>query len=251
MVAEEDNLEMESEDQASPAPRLDDISRLLLRIILLLVVVLLGTTLTLLFYLSTLNRAPRTALERDVVTWETAVKENPGDAGAWTRLAYAYAEGGRTDDALDAVERGRKATDSPALMLVEGDVLRSAGRYTEALSAYNRAEKDIRAAAHKVETERKKLRIFSPADESALGPLYFGRGLSKRELGDLEGAASDLEKAVKQLPDQATVLVALGDVYADLGHNDKAKASYEAALRFVPDDKDALDGLRELEGGKR
>lgn len=233
---------------APPRLQLDEISRVLLRIALMLITVILATTLALLVYLSTLNRTPRTALERDVAQWETAVKERADDPAGWTRLAYAYAEAGRTDDALDAVRRGEKATGKATLRLVRADVLRTAGRYREALAAYTDAETAIKAAERQADERRKKVEVFVPIDRSSLGTVYFGRGLCRKELGDLNAARADLQRAAEVLPDQTNILVALGDVQAELGEKEKAREAYEAALRFVPDDESARRGLSRLRG---
>lgn len=238
-------------DDNTSAPRtgLDDISRIMVRVVLVLVAVLLGTTLMLLFYLSTLNRAPRTAFERDLAQWETAVDEDPGNAANWARLAYTYAEAGRTSEALTAVRRGSRATSTDTLAIVEADVLRSAGRYAESLAAYDKAEAAFKAAETEVAEKRKRMQIYVPIQQSSLAPVYFGRGLCKRELGDMKGAVTDLEKAVAELPGQVPMLVALGDLYAETGAAEKARATYTEALRFVPDDPDALKGLADLKGG--
>lgn len=253
MTGHDDIIDAE-DDAVAPAVGVlasDGISRALLRLVLVLVVALLGTTLALLFYVSTLNRTPRTSFERDLAQWETAVKERPDSASAWARLAYTYAEADRTKDALDAVRRGERATGAGTLTLVEADVLRSAGRYTESLAVYDLAEKELKAAQNDTADRRKRMQIYVPLEQSSLAPVYFGRGLCRRELGDLKGAVRDVEKAVKAMPEQATMLVVLGDLYAETGDEAKARARYEQALTFVPDDASALEGLAALERGER
>lgn len=238
--------------QPSPEPTgraSDPVASLLLVIALSLIVVLLATTAAFYIYLQTLNRAPRTLAERDVATWEIAVAEKPNDANAWANLAYAYADAGRYDDAVDAAENGQIKTDEPVLVLVEADVLRVGGRYKEAMDAYGEAEKAVKEQMKKTADKRREVGVTSDLNDDSMLRVYFGRGVSNHELGDLDAAIQDLERAVKLAPAQVNVVVALGDFYAEDGKTEKAQAMYKRALEYVPDYAPALKGLQRLEGG--
>lgn len=215
---------------------------------LALIAVLLATGALIFIYLNTLNDAPRTKVERDTATWETAVKERPDDENAWASLAYAYAEADRIGDALKAVARAKRVTGRSEFVIVEADVLRLGGRYSEAVRAYDTAEKAVRELQRRIEREREKIGVIVEDNDDALARVYYGRALSREELGDEKAAIRDLEGAVKLQPQSTTMWVALGDLYASSKETTQAQDAYRRALTFVPDDRGALEGLERLEG---
>lgn len=239
------------ESPVAPARPSDPYVSWMLRIALSLIIVLLATTGALVYYLNTLNRAPRTSVERDVTTWETAVAETPRDANAWARLAYSYASAGRTDDALQAASEGKRRTKEPVFALVRADVLRTGGRYAEAKTAYDEAEKAVKDAVAEVKREREKLRIKFEIPDESLGRVYMGRALVQHELGEDEAAIKDLEEALKLEPQQSAMWVLLGDYSREVGDTKRAKKAYENALKYIPDYAEALAGLEAIEKGAK
>lgn len=229
-------------------PQLDPVARLMVRLVLLLIIVLLSTTAAMLYFLSSLNKAPRTVVERDLSSWEIAVRERPDDARAWRELAYAYARAGRMDDALDTVREATTTTGKDVFTAAEADLLFASGRYAEAIAAYDRAEQDLTAVFQDSLERRERGQLKGFPNKTPLGAVHHGRGLAKRELGDIAGAISDLEKAVQALPNQAILLTDLADTYRLSGDTTRARDSYEQALRFIPDHMPALEGLRSLGG---
>lgn len=241
------------EDTTPPAPRstpLEPISGWMLRVALSLIVVLLVTTGTLVFFLLSLQKAPRTVAERDLSVAESAVREQPGDTASWTKLVYAYAQLKRVDEALAAADKGRRLTKADALLLAKADVLRSAGRFKEAVGVYDRAGTAIEEAQAETIAARKKTGIFIPLKDVTMVRVYYGRAISLHALGKVKPAITDLERAVALAPEQAYLFVTLGDYYAEIGGAAKAEAAYRNALRYVPDYAEALAGLKRLNGGK-
>lgn len=238
-------------EAAAPPRQSDPYVSWMLRIALSLIIVLLATTGALVYYLNTLNRAPRTSVERDVTTWETSVAETPRDANAWARLAYSYASAGRIDDALEAASEGKRRTKEPVFALVRADVLRTGGRYAEAKTAYDEAEKAVKDAVAEVKREREKLRIKFEIPDESLGRVYMGRALVQHELGEDEAAIKDLEEALKLEPQQSAMWVLLGDYSREVGDTKRAKKAYENALKYIPDYAEALAGLEAIEKGAK
>lgn len=233
------------DDEGAPRER-DPIAHAMLVFAMALVVTLVATTGVLYFYLSTLNKAPRTTVERDVAAAEAVVSEEPTSAAAWAALAYAYAQADRYEDALDALKRAESADDAESLVVVRADILRLAGRTREALTEYDRALTETKKLRERIRIERAKKGITGDIGDDGLLQVYWGRGLAKRDLGDVKGAIADLELASKENSRQVDVWVALGDLYAKSGDTDKAERAYRAALTFVPDFGEALEGLRAL-----
>ncbi len=71
------------------------------------------------------------------------------------------------------------------------------------------------------------------------------------DLGDFEGAVSELEWAVKSAPDNLSAWKKLAECYVKLGRNEKAAESYERVLSLNPDDIDARRFLDEKRGSQR
>jgi len=88
------------------------------------------------------------------------------------------------------------------------------------------------------------------APNSGLIRAFFGRGLARNAMGDTTGAIEDVLLALELAPGQASMRVTLGDLYAKSNQKELAKAAYTEALRFIPDDEQALAGLKRLQEGK-
>ena len=245
--------EREDVGELSSAPRtssLEPVSGWMLRVALLLIVVLLVTTGSLVLFLLSLHKAPRTVAERNLSAAESAVRDHPGDAAGWSSLVYAYSQVKRYDDAIATAEKGRAVTKADVLLLAEADAMRSAGRFKDAVAEYNLADKAIGAAQADATAARKKKGIFIPLKDTTLTPVYYGRAISLHALGEVKPAIADLEKAVALAPEQAFLFISLGDYYAETGAKAKAEAAYRNALRYVPDYPEAIAGLKRLAGGK-
>lgn len=240
------------EDAEGPAEpvRRDPVATGLLVFAISMVVVLLLSTAGLFFYLSTLNKAPRNEYERSQQVFETAVAENPKDANSWIGLALAEAEAGNTEQALDVLKRGEKATRSKGFSSTRGDVLRKAKRYKEAIEAYTDAVKETDEMKKRADAERAKVGVSFPIASENYQHIYYGRAVCRKETGDIEGAVEDLLKALEAAPRITNSSLLLGECYEELGEYDKAEAAYQDVLRFIPDSPEALDGLERLKKGK-
>jgi tetratricopeptide (TPR) repeat protein len=249
-VADETWADEEVAGEGAPAPK-DPLVTPLIITALLLVVVILVTAASVFLFLGTLNNAPRTVAEREITVWEAAVAERPKDWGAWSNLAYAYSQAGRHDDAVAAVDKGIKYSQERLLLKTKADVLRYAGRYRQALTTYDSAEKAAKVRWKRIVNEALKVGVTEPPKDDTLALIYMGRGVTKDRLGDTKGAIADLELAVEEQPRQASIRVLLGDVYAKSGDTEKAEEQYREALKYIPDYPDALEGLKRIEeGGK-
>lgn len=237
-------------DDAPSGPTLDPLSRWLLMTALALAVLLLVTSLFVVLFVFSLRSAPRTNAEYTVSVNQAAVAANPSDAGAWAKLAYAYAAMRRYPLALSTAEQGRAATGSDSLLLVRADILRESGDNRAALSAYDKAYTETSAAIAAANQKLKSEGIYVPlGSDSALAPVLYGRALTKHALGDTAGAIGDLRAAVKISPTEANLWVTLGDYESQAGAFKDARAAYSSALTFVPGMPQALAGLAALQKG--
>ena len=253
---DEVDVQLDSAEEAradvagNPWLHLDPLSSWLLRIALALIIVVLATTAAMVIFFMTVEKAPRTAVERDIAAAEIAVRARPSDASAWQTLGYAFARAQRYDDALAVVRKGRSATKEQFLLLPEAEVLRTAGRFKESVGVYDEALVVLSKEESEAVAARKKQGIAMSAPNASLVSAYYGRGLALKALGDTRGAIKDVSAALSLDPGQATMRVTLGDLYAASGDTARAKAAYTEALRYVPDYEEAKLGLRRIEEGE-
>lgn len=241
-----DEDEYDEYEDEGEEPRRDPLIRWMMIMSLMLVIVILGTTVSVVFFLLGMRGAPRTAAERSVYVMEIQAKEKPNDADAWFKLAYAYMNAKRFDDAQRAIDRGRKVKKTGAFALAEADLAKTAGHYEEALSRYNKAEKEIYADQARQVRENAKKQISMKPSPRLLLEVHIGRASVLQELGQDQKAVKDLTEAVELDPTDSFAWATLGDLHAKLGKSKDAKTAYENALKYIPDYQPAISGLEKL-----
>lgn len=255
-----DTYDTESADQEAAVPAepqpdysiaADPLARILRLIATGLLIVVLVFALAFVIYLKGLG-APRTAAERDIARYRAAIERQPAEVRTHIDLAYAYASGERFDEALETIDRAEQMTEEPRadVRLAHADVLRVAGRHQDAISIYDEAATLAEEEHEAATAERARSRIFTPIPNEILAAALYGRAISKWESGDSDGAIDDLTAASEITPNDASMLVTLAGYQAESGETSAAAASYRAALQFVPDYAQAIQGLRELEEGR-
>jgi len=133
----------------------------------------------------------------------------------------------RTDDALRDLEQlARDYPDSPQPYATQADILRQKSRFTEAVSAYDKAI----------------ARISAP--KRGAWPLFYARGIAYDRAHDWRKSERDLQRALDLAPDQPYILNYLGYSWADQGINlTKARALIEKAMAMKPNDGAITDSL--------
>ena len=92
-------------------------------------------------------------------------------------------------------------------------------RFEEALNAYNFAF----AIA-----ETQQAEVIEPT-------LWRNRGIARAELGQLDGALDDLQRAAAEMPDDVMTHLTLGFVYQDLDRPADAVVAYDSVVRLEPE----------------
>lgn len=150
--------------------------------------------------------------------YRRALKLRPRFVAARLGLARVLLELNDYEAALDEVEEARGVRPAYAeASVVEGRILRAAGRNDEAVAAYTRAIREARG--------------FQPEAHTGLGIIY-------EEEGKYEEAAAAFRKAIAQLSDTEPVLYELiGRTYERLEKYKEAVAAYEKYLELAPNGK--------------
>lgn len=175
--------------------------------------------------------APGELVERGIARMEGEVEQNPDDPDRRLELALLYSEAGSHREAIAQLETALELNESHQGALVAlGDVYRVLGRYDEAVGPYTKV----------VElNEDNPMRGVSRQLEG----VYYYLGVAYFNLERPEDAIRSLEEALIMDRTDADAWHMLGSTYRHLGEFEKAIESFAQAVRFVPDFKEAYQGL--------
>jgi tetratricopeptide (TPR) repeat protein len=154
----------------------------------------------------------------------TEVREGSNYIDAQIRIAALLAEQGDIDAARAHVQNISAPTLDVELrlFLAEGEILRNANQFEDAYEVYS-------------------LALQQMPDNSQ---LLYSRALTAEKLGRIDEAIADLELIVKNEPNNAEALNALGYTLVDLTHRiAEGKQYIEKALKLKPDDPAILDSM--------
>ena len=142
-------------------------------------------------------------LFQDVYGFAQASKSmriQPLSAGALQRRANRYYQSGEYEKAIDDYDQSIQAEPSDGLTyLLRANVLAALERYAEAIDDYDRAD------GHPVILQRGLQDV-----------VFYNRGNSKAELGDLQGAIGDYTEAIRVDPTTPQFYYNRGNAYLDL-----------------------------------
>lgn len=159
-----------------------------------------------------------TSLEKALNFARQAATNSPEFGFAWERIAELEFSFGRTDKALDALNKSLAlAPRNPEALALKGFLLAAQNRTREAVSWFDR----------------------SLAVDSALGNAWLGRGLCKIRLGDAGGGREDLLVAAALEPQRAGLRSYLGKAYANSGDFPRATKEFQLAEKLDPNDPTA------------
>ena len=200
--------------------------------------------------------------------YEKLLKIDPKNSAALNNLAYIYSESlVNLDRAYELAQRTRELLPfEPAPADTLGWICFKRGAYTTALGLFQ--ESAVKMPTNSEAQFHLGLASYMTADEvsarAALqrawqsGVVFPGRDECQRCLAilDLKPATADaaaratLEKRIAEKPDDPVALVRLAAIYQRDGNADKAIAAYEAILKAIPNNLDALINLTRLYTGK-
>ena len=186
----------------------------------------------LLIPLSACSKAPvNELLEREISRLEDEVAQNPDDLNKKIDLALLYSDAGLHKKAVAELRTvlGLEESHQEALLAL-GYVYISMESYQEALEPYGKI----------VELNKDNpMRHISRQLES----VYYYMGVAYFNLADYEHAIQSLKEALVIDRTDADAWYMLGSAYRYSENFQKAIESFEQAVRFVPDFKEAYQGL--------
>lgn len=193
--------------------------------------------------------APRTIVERNQQVYEAAVLEDPSNILAWSRYIAALIDTGQYTAAQAAIERAQEAVNEAGtedISTAQARLYFATGRYQEGIDLANEIRGRLEAYY-----EEAAAQDDSPESRGAeIGENYWTLLIMKAEafvqLGDTTAAIEQFDTFLEERPQAADILVRRGDLKAQSGDTAGAEADFRAALRYLPDDPAALDGLRQI-----
>jgi tetratricopeptide (TPR) repeat protein len=191
-----------------------------------IVVLILGIGL-LLFSGDIFDDQPSSQAERDYQLLIEGLQDDPENVAVLMTLAETEMELGRETDAIGHAEKAWElGQETPGIPLRYAQVMVQVG------------EKDVAIVAIEKEIE---LDVAGANAE----PLFLLAQIH-REDGDYEAAIATMEKALAIEYMAADMRILYADILAEAGREDEAIEQYEEALRFLPGDERAIEGLRIL-----
>lgn len=189
----------------------------------ILLMVGIGVSIGYLFFWNAYDRDSK--IEHDFKIVKAKVNSEPNNAEARIALGWSFVELGKMDKAKKQYEN--------ALKLDPGNQV---ARYNLALLKVE--DKDLNGA----KTDLEALKNENPQNWAARATL----GYVYRELAEFTSAIQELELVDAFVPGRSDVIYLLGLTYEKMGDKVKAKATYEKALKYNPNDQEVQKALSAL-----
>ena len=170
-------------------------------------------------------------IEQSVTELEQGVRDDPADMETRLALAETYMFSGRYDDAISLAQQiVNAAPENERALFVLGISSASSNRYELAIEPLKKFV-EIRDGGE-----------MSNMDKALETALYF-LGDSYLQLEEAENAIPVLVRALEINRTDADAMYKLGLAYAATNQHEEALASYENAIRFVPDFIEVYHGM--------
>jgi tetratricopeptide (TPR) repeat protein len=196
--------------------------------------------------------APRTALETQQLLLSGVVAKNPKSGAAWSDYIKTVTQTGDYRMADQLVKRGRASVEGDQRIMVDLaalELLTVQGDYKAADKLADKIlEEDKVNRAKAIETLIAKGVRMKPTDIGVDVAVQARLGKAKvaANLKHWDVAIKQLTEALDFSPRSADLLALRGQAKLELGKKAEAKKDFEAALRFDPEYRLALDGLKKV-----
>lgn len=190
------------------------------------VVTLLLVLVYLLLTGSLFSQEPRSDIERDYRLLLESSRKNPGDAATLMSLAEVEYELGKRKDAFEHAKKAVAAADERAYFHL---------RYATLLVREERQAE----AVQELDAE-----IAISGGES--GEPFFLLAQVQSAQGKHADAIKTMKRGLKLEPMAADMVVVYADILEKAGKKKEAIDQYKVALRYLPDEQDAIAGLKRL-----
>lgn len=258
-MPDSDQMEQESVQQATAAPVApvvkrpsmfrDPVVRALAILAGLLVVLYLVTVVSALVMGLMNPTEPRTRGERDLQYFELAAMQDPANAKVWRDYIDSLMATRQYMKAQSVIDQAAAAIDQSGTQ----DIAYAQARLYLATKKYDQAitsADELREKLKKYHDAAKKKRDSPESKGQEINENYYGALLVKAEafeaLEDPEQALESLDAYLERYETAADILIWRGEIRASTGDTEGAEEDFQAALQFLPNDPNALDGLEKI-----
>ena len=194
---------------------------------------------------------PRTLVENELAVAGEAVRSGKASATQWGDYITALVANGRYGQAQGVLDDAKSSIDDSAtavLAVAEVRLLNAQEDYKASIAVANKAQKDADAAYKRALGAGGQKALTAKLD--GLPEEWFVLALLKADaykaLGDWKMVLKELDVYITEYPQAADILIDRGNAKVELKDNAGAEKDFRKALRFVPDDKEALAGLKKI-----
>ncbi len=235
----------------------DPVARALVTTILIIVVLAVATAAYVVVGGVMGTGAPRTMAEYKLTAAAAKIEGGSKERSDWVDYISALISQGRYRDAQDWIAKGKKTLDkqeiSQDMVYMQANLYAAQGNLDQALQAADAALKTMKATRKAALIEMAK--TGSPTEASSpLGENYWDLLLLKADIfeqkKDWRSAAAAYDEYLAGNKTAATVFVQRGNVRERLGNTKGAAGDFRRALTFIPDNADALAGLKRIGAAK-
>jgi tetratricopeptide (TPR) repeat protein len=203
----------------------------ILRFLLFLTIVAIGVAAMFVVKVALVDKpeGPRTAVEREFMDAEAAVKSDPTSVKARIKLSLAYSRAGRYNDAVEEASIAAKLDKSSATAYYALGIARSRqGDDEQAIAAFKRA----------VSLQTGTNEVYQQAYYE-LGEIYMRQKKYKDAVTVYKGALGNG-------PEATYVVISLAQAHEKAGDLKGAIGEYRAVLDYDPDNREAKEALVRL-----
>ena len=197
--------------------------------------------------------SPRTLAEKQVAVAGAAVEHGSTDPAVWGGYIAALISSGQHTRARGVISdaRASMSVDDSAtaeFTLAEARLLAAQGDHSGAIEIADAGMEQLNTAYDAIVAAGGDAAITAQAD--GIHPNYYTMALLKAysfsELEEWDEAVAAFDTYMEWAPTAADVLIDRGWARLEAGDLSGAEEDFRAALRFLPDSAEALEGLEEI-----
>ncbi len=204
-----------------------------------------------LLYFGYLNRgegsAPRTYTERMLNQNESLISNGAADPETWHDYVVLLISAKQYAKAQTVIDDGKGVVDDTwgqELLWVQAELYAAQEKYDLAIKTADEAQAKIMEAYN---TELASPALPNKATSWGVSPNYGELSLLKAKIYIIQKKPADAQKELQAYvdsnPDDAGILIDLANLKLENGDKEGARADYEKAAQFLPDDPEVIAGL--------